>query len=326
MIEGGARRERYRTIDAIKACAIIDTVFIHAASDPITLDALSLSAYLTGFASPAFLFASGFLHYRKKPVGRDLVYRWADRLLVPYVVASLLAFGYRVLVLDHHLTPARAVIELATGGAWGIYYFVPALLFGLLITPFLSRVPALVEVIFALSIVQTLMSSLGLDPIEHAFGVYGLLRSPFLWSSYFIAGWVTAKHHGTIAALSPATRRVIGVVAVAVLALICRVCTVPGVCSAVYGPTVGLANYAVLTGIFMLSADLPRFSLVELLSATTYPIYLYHFFFTHTVRVYGSRFGLATKPLAFVLGWVGSIAILLLARALLGQRARRLVG
>jgi len=325
MSEDGVLRDRYRPIHALKACAIVDVVFNHGVCDPFRLDALPLSAYLTAFATPAFLFASGFQYHRNTPVGRHGVSQRASALLIPYFIASLFAFAYRVFVSGYTLTLKQALVELATGGAFNVYYFVPLLFLGLLATPFLSHVPRLVNGIFALSLVATFASSFGFDPIGRAFGLYFHLRSPFLWSSYFMAGWVTAKHQGAIAALSSTRRRVIGMAALAVLTVVCAVCTVPGVCGGVYFPTVLIADYAILTAIFMLSIDLPRSSLIELLSVTTYPIFLYHFFFTDFVRAHGSLFGPATKPLAFGLGWVGPVAVQRLALALLGPRARRLV-
>src|SRR5262249_35704131 len=87
-------RPRSTAIDLLKACSIIAVIWIHAFQQLFWTEAVFFQrvALLTRFAVPAFFFASGYLYGRAGPLPvRRFVTDRLMRLLVPYVVASILA-------------------------------------------------------------------------------------------------------------------------------------------------------------------------------------------------------------------------------------------
>jgi len=131
---------RYAAIDHLKAMAIIAVCVTHALPNVLERGATSVDRIVTAMLSfhvPAFLFAAGFLATRRGRVDARSVGAQLGRILVPYLLASLVA---SMLFRWQAVTPHHVVFWLVTGAALGIYYFVPVLVFCLLTLPLVSRI------------------------------------------------------------------------------------------------------------------------------------------------------------------------------------------
>jgi len=307
-------------IDWLKAAAILMVIGIHAFADPWNTDALQPFVILVNWAVPTFFFASGYLRYTTVPVDGATLGRWLVRLLVPYAIASVLAVLYRRHVL--HQNTLGLAFNLLTGIAWPVYYFVPMLAGAYVLAALLSRAPRAALPLFVLI---APVVPLGLDPFPRFLGLFWLFRSPFLWWGYFLLGWLAAGAEPRLARVPASTRRTIALGAALVFAAITAVCFLPGSWRGLVWPPIVAANYAFLVSAFLAFHEVPERPLVRWLSDASYPIYLYHFFFTSACRG-DLTLGALSKPAAFAAGVLGSVAIVLAGRRLLGRRARLLLG
>jgi peptidoglycan/LPS O-acetylase OafA/YrhL len=167
---------------------------------------------------------------------------------------------------------------------------------------------------------------LGFDPFPRHFGLYWLFRSPFMWWGYFLLGWLAAHHAEAITAGSARRLRRVGGAAALVFGAIAAVCLVPGSWRGLVWEPIVVANYAFVVGAFLLGRGRAPSVLVRWLSDASYPIYLYHFFFTSAVRDGLAHWGAFAGPAAFVAGLVGSVGVVVGGRRLLGPWARTLLG
>ena len=318
-----AASARLAVIDFLKASAIVTVVWIHAFADPTDPAALPLTDVLVSWAVPAFFFASGHLRFGTRPVSGSDLARWLTRLLPPYVIASLLALGYRRLVLRQDLDAGDALFALLTGSAFPIYYFVPMLAGAYLLAALLSRMPGAAAPLFVL--IAPVVPA-GLDPIPETFGLFWLFRSPFLWWGYFLLGWLVAAGATRIAALPDRNRRRAGLAAAGLFTLIALICLLPGSWRGLYWPPLVAANYAALASLYLLGLDLGPRPVLRWLSDASYPIYLYHFFFTSAVRTDLLRLGPLAEPAAFAAGLGGAVLTVILGRRVLGRWSHRLIG
>jgi surface polysaccharide O-acyltransferase-like enzyme len=322
-VSDAAERARVPVIDLMKAAAIVTVIWIHAFADPVHVAALDLSTVLVSWAVPAFFFASGYLRHARRPVDGAAVGRWLVRLLVPYTIATLLAVAYRRLVLDHPLGAGDTLFVLATGSAWPVYYFVPMLAGAYLLAAALSRTPGAALPLFVL---VAPVVPLGLDPLPRVFGLFWLFRSPFMWWGYFLLGWLAADRSARLAAVPAQTRHAVGLVAAGVFLAIAMVCLLPGSWRGLFWPPIVTANYAFLVTLFLLGAGVAPHPVLRWLSDASYPLYLYHFFFTSAVRGDLVQLGALAEPAAFIAGIVGSLGVVVLGRRLLGPWARLALG
>lgn len=111
-------------IDWAKALAILAVVVTHAGLGFIPVDPLDAFVRITcaNFHVPVFLLVSGYLHC--KPTSLTVAQTWTRlrRVLGPYVVASVALTVFR---LTRDATWPALPWNLATGAAYGIYYYVP---------------------------------------------------------------------------------------------------------------------------------------------------------------------------------------------------------
>lgn len=130
---------RYAAIDHLKAMAIVAVCVTHALPNVLvasTTPAERIATAMASFNVPAFLFAAGFLATRRGRVDTRSVGAQLKRVLVPYLLASLVAI---VLLRWRVATLHQIWFWLATGSAIGIYYFVPVLVCCLVTLPVVSR-------------------------------------------------------------------------------------------------------------------------------------------------------------------------------------------
>jgi fucose 4-O-acetylase-like acetyltransferase len=308
-------------IDLLKAAAIVMVIWIHAFADPWDTAALQLQAILVSWAVPAFFFTSGYLRQTTRPVDGTTLARWMQRLLVPYVIATVIAVAYRRQVL--HQDTLSLTFNLLTGAAWPIYYFVPMLAGAYVLAAVLSRLPHLALPLFVL---VAPVVPCGLDPFPRHLGLFWLFRSPFMWWGYFLLGWLAADREAALAAVAGGTRRRVGLAAAALFVAIAAVCLLPGSWRGLVWLPVVAANYAFLVSAFLLGHDVRPQRLLRWLSDASYPVYLYHFFFTSAVRTDLMRLGPLAEPAAFAAGVLGSLGVVVLGRRLLGRWARVALG
>jgi peptidoglycan/LPS O-acetylase OafA/YrhL len=317
---------RFTSIDILKAGGIIVVIWIHAFqefgdTEPFIIRRL---AFLTGAAVPAFFFASGFLNAQGRSLSlRQFAERRLMRLLVPYVVASLVALAFRRFVFSEPITRLQAVFELATGGAWGIYYFIPMLLGAAVVGQGIFRFRSLAVPVFVLFWVLGVLSYMWIIPFG---GLYGQMRNPFRWWGYVFAGWVMAQQVVAVQGLTAVHRRSIGVAALTVAAgiFLYYVAVLPAEWSPAMAALQYVCTYGIVAGVFLLALRSADHAAVRWLSEATYPIYLYHFFIIALVHRWPAS--PLRDPLAFVLGCVGSVAFVYGGRKVLGSRARLLIG
>jgi len=111
-------------IDWLKALAIIAVVAAHAGPFGFTqahpVDAI-VRLRIVSFHVSVFLFVSGFLHSSATPLTAAETWRRLQRILGPYLVASL---AITALHLMPHATWSALPWNLATGNAHGTYYYV----------------------------------------------------------------------------------------------------------------------------------------------------------------------------------------------------------
>jgi len=333
-------RRRYVAIDTLKAAAIITIVWIHTFQSWPKLPPpfiLQLSVF-TGFAVPAFFFASGFLLYQPAPISGQILRRRLRRVLIPYVVASLVATAGRWLVLGPYPL-AQIAYELLTGSAVNIFYFVPMLVGAMLLYTLVSRFPRALTPVFVVFWITGLLCQLLIiflpafwqppgDPFFWAF------RDPLRWWGFYFAGCFTAAHVRKLDDLSQHRRKAAGLLLMGVVAaLVAYAVNLPVTYTRLGGAIRYTAMYCAIGGIFLLSFQARERPWVRWLSEATYSIYLYHFFIISSCRYVVARHALplalpalAINGLVFVIACIGSIAFVLLARRALGSRAQLIIG
>jgi peptidoglycan/LPS O-acetylase OafA/YrhL len=147
-----------------------------------------------------------------------------------------------------------------------------------------------------------------------------------MWWGYFLLGWLAAEHASALATVPARMRRGVGLAAAAVFVVIATVCLLPGSWRGQVWLPVVAANYAFLVSAFLLGRDVRPHRLLRWLSDASYPLYLYHFFFTSAVRSDLMRLGPLAEPAAFAAGVLGSLGVVVLGRRLLGRWARVALG
>jgi len=131
-------------IDVLEGVGIVCVVWIHAISDPAIGEPGLLERFqlqLTRFAVPGFLAASGFLYAARERVPAALTWRRLRRVLLAYVLASVLAQLYWWSAGTPH-APARILRELLDASSFGPYYYVLVIATMILLAPLFARLPA----------------------------------------------------------------------------------------------------------------------------------------------------------------------------------------
>ena len=317
-------RSRHEAIDWLKAASIVTVVFIHSQAWGDQGPFLGALGQVTEFAVPAFLFASGFLFRSRAAIGVRLT-----RVLVPYLMASGVALGFRVVVLAERFSAGEAARMVLLGSAHGIYYFVPVLLLAILIAAALARVPRLLLPAAAVFLVAGLLNEAGLLPLTEALGLdafFWEVRNPIRWLGYYLVGHATRNLADRGIGPSPVVRAWLGAAALAgpALSLSLALAEPPGPTGFPGAMVQYASNYGTIAAILLLGSARPVPPGVRWLSGATYPIYLYHIFFVQAVLLTAAS--PAALPLAVGAGLAGSAALVVVGRKTLGPRARLWIG
>ncbi len=328
----GSRRAaalRVPAIDALKAVAIVVIPMIHTFSYPQAPPHPVRQAFrfVSRFAVPAFFFASGFLANRPDaPWTVEYLRSRLRRLLVPYFVASFVAFCFYHTLAGRRLDPFNTLLALATGAASGVYYFVPLLLGTTLLSPLLPRGPRGAVALWAPFGIAGWLVEMGHLRLPT---MYWEFRNPLRWWGYYFAGWAAAAIFFGKPELPTHKLRKAGFRACAAMAA--GAFALAQVPAAPWAPfAAGTLQYVFIyaaIGVVALSppASKPR-PTFQWLSAATYPIYLYHIFFVELGRRWWGWSGFPSQFTTFAFALAGSVGLVALARTLFGHRARTWLG
>jgi len=341
-------RARFDAADYIKAVAILAVVAQHTHRFRWFIPASETESFLRGyllcFHVPSFLLVSGFLYAGARTLEWSEVRRRLARVLVPYVIASLLA---QQLHLGLHGGLGLKLYQLATGSALGIYYFVPILVSFILLSRPLSRCGiGTVAVLFVLSFAYialigwfpVLQPSAAYTALVRHFPQLGLsepdwktagffeMRNPLHMAPFFLAGWLARLVQLRRPGLASEQRAPVLGAALAVLAACAWYLTAPRpelftMYRLLY--TLGVAGLCIV-----LAERRPAGRAVLFLGGATYAIYLFHHFFQIPLSRLADEWSpLARVPFLFAAGLSGGVAVAWLARRALGEgNARRWLG
>jgi peptidoglycan/LPS O-acetylase OafA/YrhL len=324
-------RRRWVSIDVLKAVATLTVVWIHTAhglARPTSV-VIYLTTILSGFAVPGFFFAAGFLRWRPSPVPVAAVRGWIERLLPPYLVASLVWLIARAASTGTPIRVRSGLLALVVGNAHGIYYFVPMLAGALLLTIPLSRRPQLGVPALVLLGIAGWLCRVGIEPLH---GFFWTMRDPLRWWGFFVAGWCVAAWLASV----PARRHLVRTGGIAVLGAV----AVLGVVAAMYlsrlapsdwvwppSGTLGyVVTYALILGVVGSAMDAAEHPAVRFVSAASYPVYLYHTAFVDAGRALIPLRGLIGFVPVFTFACLGSFALVAVGRAVLGRWSAVILG
>lgn len=320
---------RFAEVDVLKAVGILTVVWIHSLA-PIWRPDVSSSdvwwAHVTRFAVPGFLAASGYLYASAGRLPEGVTPRRLARIVVPYTAASLAAELFWALRGQPRwdLLPS----DLVLGAAFGPYYYVPQIVLLVLLSPALARLPGagLSALALAAFVAQGMVESVA---IGGSLTTFWSLRSPLRWCAYFLVGWQLRLHRDAALAWLAPRRRTLAVAA-GFLAALCA--CFPAAHGSSAGPRLAgwIGIYATLVLLWTASAGRPPVPRgIRALSDATYALYLLHLFFVIPLAaaLAPSLRSDAARPLVVWLGGVlGSLAAIAALRAVLGERARWLLG
>ncbi len=324
------RGRRFPEIDVLKAVGILSVVLIHALRPHFHPQIPWQEAWLLEllrFAVPGFLAVSGFLYASRDPVPFAQTIRRLRRILVPYLLASITAeiFWW---ALDSGPQTGSILKDLVFAAAFGPYYYVFVIAVLVLLAPGLPLLPrrALPVLCVLCFVAQGLLENdIGTPPDP-----LWALRNPLRWAAYFLAGWWASLHYEALAA-ALGRRRLpwllgFGIVAAGLAALLASG-RWPGAAETLSW----LEIWAIVSLIFVWTcgrAPAPR--PVRALSDATYAIYLFHLFFLLPTQFFfpAPPGAMALIPILWpwLAGMLGSLAVIVLGRLLLGRRSRDWIG
>lgn len=318
-------------IDYLKALAILAVIWIHSFMpfdlSPPALRLMFILGEITHFAVPTFFFASGFLYFSKAPIPWPTTVRRLKRILIPYLIVSILAEAFMSSMTELSLSASMVFFDVATGKSFPIFYFIPVLLLLVLIIDgrALSRVPRAVFPLFLVLVTTGLLSVMHYLPMSH----FWLMRNPLNWGCYFFFGWLVRERWATIEAW-PASKR-LGFGAVCAAAIIIEIIFLSYQPDHSWKREVAavsyFGSYFMILGILLMFNDAVPIKLIRWLSDRTYGLYLYHFFFVFFVLTYHLRTTRMTGFIALAAGLAGSVLICLSTQKLMGrERSRRYFG
>ncbi len=319
-------RSSLPAVDYIKSAAILAVLVQHAV--PVMFDRQwtpkeSMVFAIVSFHVPTFLFLAGFLsHVDTAVTWRNVTVR-LRRAVLPYLVATAVVWIFGFVDVP---TLRRLLFVIVTGSAFGHYYFVPALIFCLLLLPVFSRMttPLLIGSTLLLIVINAYMWA---TPEWRLGDLFWQVRNPILQFhlGFFLLGMVSARLRPTLEDLGARYRFV--------------TMTIAGACVVLFGG-LGYATDAIFhpapRTLYMLSVmalvatcvpPRPAPPWVRFLSEATFTIYLYHWFAYLAVmpHTHGASVPLRIAVLMSV-GLAFSASIALLGRRALGSRSRTLLG
>lgn len=325
---------RYLEIDVLKAVGVLAVILIHSVASWFEHEASQLDRTIhvaTRFAVPAFVVASGFLYATLEPVPLRTTARRLRRILVPYLIASVLAQLWHM-AQGEPRELSQVAFEFATGASFGPYYYVFVIVVLVCLTPLLAGANTRgLLLLWALILYPVI--SLYLLPDTLPDGGKGDLfwyaRHPLHWLQYFLLGWLAHFHYDVLQGFAARHRATLaGAFAVLVVALVFL--AAPG--EAEGSELAAWLNiYASVALVFVVAVGIQRIPpWLHRLSDSSYAIYLFHLFFLYAAEVGLQAFGGVPHVMSIALAWaagiLGGVLLVVGARAALGARARTWLG
>ncbi|MCH7868980.1 MAG: acyltransferase [Myxococcales bacterium] len=321
---------RFSEVDHIKAVGILAVILVHSVRDPWNPEISTPEIWIgivTRFAVPGFLLASGFLYATTVRIPTKTVLRRLRRLLVPYLLASLLAQLWWIGQGQAHDFPT-VVKELLLGSSFGPYYYVFVHFWLVLFVALFAILPR--RVLWGLTAVMLLAQIVVQGRLALRFPLFWQLRGPLFWWAYFLIGFMLrlyyepvrrllTKHHGVFCALAAA------------IAMVCVAVAFNQPYSQLGRTATWLYNYAIIALLFGATCGRgePRWS-VRLLADASFAIYLLHIFFVYAAaglfQPAKDEFDLVVIGGYWCAGLFGSLSVVGLVRTALGPRSRDVIG
>jgi surface polysaccharide O-acyltransferase-like enzyme len=317
-------------VDLLKAVGIVAVVLIHSVRSPFIPGASDAELWIgrvTRFAVPAFLLSSGLLYASRSPVPWPTTARRLRRILGPYLFASLVAQGFEWF----RGTPRSVeqfLHDLLLASSFGPYYYVWIACLAVLAAPLLARAgPAALGGILLVTVAsQWLLESMLVGPLPF----FWHLRNPLLWMGYFVCGWALRLHQQRVRGWLDAQRSaaLAGSAGAVVLLALAGAQPLP----VFQAQTLSwLGIYATLA--LLLAASFGRRGgggILKELSEGSYAIYLFHLLFVLPARDLTVPAPGRLEPPAVLVPWAagiaGSMLLIALARRVLGDRSRTVIG
>ena len=320
---------RFAEADFLKVIGIVAVVLIHSTRarwDPEHSFGEIWLKQILRFAVPGFLVASGFLYSSVKRISHGRSLRRLRRVFLPYLLASICAEVFYALG-GAPRDFATIGTNFALANSFGPYYYVFVLVPLVLISPVLSRMPRrILWILFLAGVVLQGLFETQLIGSPHAIWS---VRNPIVWWPYFLLGWLARLHYPRLRA-HLTSHRLTTVIVLGACLLACWLARGMGARPEFILLTTWLGIYFAIATVFAISSGRRVSSPVRWLSEATYAIYLFHLFFVipgvDNFRAAAGVFEPFTILLIWCLGLVGSVAIVLAARAVLGERSRDVVG
>lgn len=327
--------------DFLRAVAIIAVVAIHSAFGfDSTPGERGVAEWLSTFLRPCiavFLFVTGYF-FPLDPTPGQMGRRFR-RILVPYFVFTSLALLYQTrgtgLMAALAERPLRILQDVLTGNTWGVYWFIPIIVFTLLGGWVLAR-PARRSLIWiaAFFLVTNLIIVGYVDQViartslaDEPMAWFYLLRVLPTWPVYFFFGRV-ARVHGLVdyfRAHRPVVLLIWLFVFLAYNGLYwAGVSGATGSYRSIIDTLYSLATIAALNAVAVKS------SVFGFIGRTSYATYLAHYFFVSFTQFVISSvwidppFWMSTVVFGVALG--GSLAFNWATTRFLGERARQFFG
>jgi peptidoglycan/LPS O-acetylase OafA/YrhL len=160
--------------------------------------------------------------------------------------------------------------------------------------------------------------------------IFWHVRDPLLWWGYFLLGWLLRLHHATIRRWI-VERRGLLVAGLAAAVVACTWVATAEVRTVSVRTAMWLDIHAILAFLFVATCGRRRAPApVRFLADATYAIYLLHLFFIYALQLFVRPVWNEFDPLVVGAYWsaglLGSLAVITLARALLGARSRDVIG
>jgi fucose 4-O-acetylase-like acetyltransferase len=316
-------------VDLVKAVGIVAVVAIHSMraffDGGVSAAELWLLSMLQ-FAVPGFFAASGVLCAAAEPVSGNLTRARLRRLVVPYLLASVLAQAFWVAFDGRGLSPPQLLRDFVLGSSFGPFYYVLHAVLFVLVTPWLARLsPRALAAVTAVAVIAQAAS--WLVPKVRFFAVH----DPAHWFAFYLAGWQLRRHDKAVQGWL-AQRRLLVVLGAGAAAMLLSLHQPLRAGPVSAGAFQWLAVACTLAAFGALGAGREtRSPLVRFLSDSTYTVYLFHLFFVYPLQRLLPQAPGTFEPLlvapVWLAGLLGPLVLAAAGRALLGApRSRALLG
>jgi len=321
---------RFVEIDFLKATGIVAVLLIHSLRAPWDPRISSTELWLgivTRFAVPGFLFCSGFLYATTNRIRMQTVFRRLRRVLVPYLICSAAAQIWWFTIGQGHALDV-ILLEMTLGSSFGPFYYVFVHFFLVLFAPLFALLPgtALAGLTAAMILCQGWLES----STTLSLPIFWHIRNPLLWWGYFLLGWTIRLHHDTVRSWITARREAL-IAAMTAAVLVCTWFASLDDRSEWVRAAMWLDIHAIIALIFVSTcgrrtAPAP----ILVLSDATFAIYLLHLFFVYAaerwIQPAVNEFDILVIAAYWSAGLLGSLAVITMARSLLGPRSRDIIG